>query len=129
MVIFDFKELKKASDRTGIALIDLLIYSKSGRLPKTLRSKLLQVNKQKILAGHSFLLNESVLADLTISPEYIEQYITLAAKRSYTLYKMYRYKRLPLSMYPDLNRNVIKYNPLLKCTDTELVFLPEEDIN
>lgn len=129
MVIFNYDELQKASAKLKIPSLDILIYCKSGKVPKNKRSKFLYVDKVKILQGHSFLLNEYELTKTGRPQEYIDQYLFLAAKRSYSMYKMYKYKRLPLSLYPDLNKEAIKYNPLLKCTSSELVFLPEESID
>lgn len=125
MVIFDYVQLQKAAEVTKLPMLSVLSYCKSNRIPKRSNSKLMQVNKQKVLAGYSFIINPTGLMNSKVPTEYVEQYITLAAKRSYSLYKMYGYKNLPLSMYPDLNQSAIKFNPLLKCTDTELVFLLE----
>lgn len=129
MVIFNYEELQKAANKSGLSNLEVLLYCKGNKLPKNKRSKYLFIDKNKVLQGHSFLLNEVELTKQGRPQEYIDQYLFLAAKRSYSLYKMYKYKRLPLSLYPDLNIEAIKYNPLLKCTNNELVFLPEESMD
>lgn len=123
--MFDINELIKAAKITGTGLGPTLKYCASGKIPKNNRSKYLQVQKHKVMFGPSFLVNEGVLSNNSIQ-EYLDQYILLAARRSFSMYKLCGYTRLALDMYPDLNKRAIKYNPLLKLTDTELVFLPDE---
>jgi hypothetical protein len=78
------------------------------------------------MVGSSFLLNPEPLFKSNVDVLYIMQYIKLAAKRDYSLYKYYGVKSLPLSYFPDINLGVIKTNPLLKITPTEIFFEYEE---
>ena len=78
------------------------------------------------MVGSSFLLNPEPLFSSKVDVLYIMQYIKLAAKRDYWLYKQYGVKSLPLSYFPDINLGVIKTNPLLKITPTEIFFAYEE---
>ena len=48
--------------------------------------------------------------------------------RDYNLYKQYRYKKLNLSYYPDLDYSAIAPNPLLTIDNNELSFKHEESI-
>lgn len=79
------------------------------------------------LVGSSFLLNPSQLfADKTTDISYIAQYIRLAGRRDYTLYKMYGHKYLDLSYFLDIDINSIKTNPLLNITQNKIYFKYEE---
>jgi hypothetical protein len=80
------------------------------------------------LSGNSFILNpKPILADRPITDvEFIVQYVKLAARRDYTYYKHFGIKTLPLSYFPDINYNAIKYNPLFKIENNQLFFYYEE---
>lgn len=78
--------------------------------------------------GGSYLLNpEKILNDTITDPIFIYQYLSLAAKRDYSFYKLYGVKSLPLDYYPDLNLGSIRHNPLLNVTKTEIKFQYEEN--
>lgn len=75
------------------------------------------------ISGNSFILNlETLLEDKSTDIVHKVQYLKLAAYRDYTLYKQYRYTGLQRSYYPDLNVDAIKHNPLLKITQSEILF-------
>ena len=78
------------------------------------------------MVGSSFLVNPEPLFKSKVDILYIIQYIKLAARRDYGLYKYYGILSLPLSYFPDINLGVIKTNPLLKITPTEIFFEYEE---
>lgn len=79
------------------------------------------------LTGSSFILNPEPLFKIKkLEIVYIIQYIRLAARRDYFLYKQYNVKSLDLSFFPDLNYSAIKYNPLLKIENNQLLFYYEE---
>ena len=78
------------------------------------------------LAGRSFLLNPDSLFKSKTDTAYIVQYIKLAARRDYTLYKHYKVTSLQLSYYPDIDLVAIKTNPLLSITGSEIHFLYED---
>lgn len=80
-----------------------------------------------LLQGKSFLLNpQDLFEDKSTDPAYIAQYIRLAARRSYVLYKLYNFRGLDLSFYPDLDTSKITHNPLLKIANNKLHFKYEE---
>lgn len=81
----------------------------------------------KRLVGKSFLLNPKplFLKPKGIDKLYIIQYIQLAGRRDYSMYKLYGVKTLPLSFYPDLNYQAIKNNPLLKIENNQITFIYE----
>lgn len=89
--------------------------------------KLLKAGLRDKLKGKSFLLHPSdILNDVTTDILYIYQYLVLAAKRDYSLYKLYGVKSLPLAYYPDINLGSIRNNPLLEVTNNEIQFKYEE---
>lgn len=90
-------------------------------------NKILKDGLRSKLKGYSFLLQPSKLfEDKTTDILYVYQYILLAARRDYSLYKLYGLKSLPLAHYPDINLGSIRNNPLLIVTKTEIQFKYEE---
>jgi predicted RNA-binding protein associated with RNAse of E/G family len=57
---------------------------------------------------------------------YKAQYIRLAGRRDYAIYKYYGHKYLDLSYYLDINLDTIKNNPLTKITENKIYFKYEE---
>lgn len=80
-----------------------------------------------LTAGTSYLLNPAdFFNDKSTDNIYKAQYIRLAGRRDYSLYKAYNIKTLDLNMYPDLNLQVIRSNPLLTIANKQLKFKYEE---
>lgn len=106
-------------------LLALLLHHYNG---KTIPSKYDKYPPSRVsLVGHSFLLNpRDFFLDKNTDILYKIQYLKLAAMRDYLLYKMYKYKALQTSFYPDLNHDGIKHNPLLQITPTEIHFKYEK---
>lgn len=79
------------------------------------------------LVGTSFLLNPEPILQRPKGVDilFIKQYVELAARRDYSLYKLYGYKVLPLSYFPDINQQAINNNPLLNIENNELQFYYE----
>ena len=119
-LFFNFKNLEKEAKCNPIKMVELLTAFKNKRI-------LIPRLKQK-LVGSSFLLNpDALLNDKTTDILYIYQYLSLAAKRDYSLYSLYGMKSLPLSYYPDLlGLDSIKTNPLLVTTKSEINFKYED---
>jgi hypothetical protein len=91
--------------------------------------KLLKKHYEQNLAkyiGSSFLLNCNDLLSDNNDSLFKLQYLQLAAKRNYGMYKMFHVKTLDLSLYPDLIYKTIILNPLLTITGNEMHFLYEE---
>ncbi len=78
------------------------------------------------LIGSSYLLNPEPLFKTNVDIHYVLQYIKLAGRRDYGLYKHYGSKTLQLNYFPDIDMESIKHNPLLKITKTEITFLFED---
>lgn len=90
-------------------------------------NRILKYGLKRKLVGNSFLLNaKEILNDKNTDILYIYQYILLAARRDYYLYKLYGVRTLPLSYYPDIDKSTIVHNPLLKIQNNEIYFKYEE---
>lgn len=77
--------------------------------------------------GKSFLLKPIKLFDKRLSDVYVSQYIQLAGRRSYSLYRDYGLSYLDLTIYPDLIMKNIKNNYLLNIVDDKIYFKYEEE--
>ncbi len=119
-LFFNLKNLEKEAKGNPVKMIELLKAFKNKRI-------LIPRLKQK-LVGSSFLLNaDALLNDNTTDILYIYQYLSLAAKRDYSLYSLYGIKYLPLSHFPDLvGLDSIRTNPLLVTNKTEIHFKYED---
>lgn len=120
-LFFDMQKLETESCNNPEKMITMLFYHwKKPIIPVKGASK-------QPLNGYSFMLNPAkFFGDNTTDILYRVQYLKLIAKRDYLLYKEYKYKALQLSMYPDINIQAIKHNPLLVVTKTEIKFKYEE---
>lgn len=79
------------------------------------------------MLGSSYLRNpEPLLSDMLTDPSYIAQYIRLAARRSYMLFKVYGVKYLDLSSFPEVDISQISHNPLLTIAQNKVYFKHEE---
>lgn len=120
-IFFNFDNLIKEAKndtRRFLSLLNILYHKK---LPSK-KSGIRIINSN--LNGKSYILNLKDILEVanTVDSSYIIQYVELCSKRDYNLYRLYNYKNLQLSMYPDLNLEVIKHNPLLNITNTEIQF-------
>jgi hypothetical protein len=96
----------------------------SGKLiPKNSRDRVIAQN----LVGHSFILNAASLFSDTCDIAYKAQYIRLAGRRDYSLYKLYRVTYLDLSFFKDIDLDAIKHNPLLTITNNKIYFKYENN--
>jgi hypothetical protein len=95
-------------------------------VPKNAKEKYKPLSKS--LYGSSFLSKpEPFFEDTTTDIIWRIQYLKVAAKRDYTLYKLYRLTHLDRTFVPDLNINAIQANPLLIITDKNIYFKYEEN--
>ena len=123
-LFFNLQTLETQSLNDANKFMAMLEYHYSKRLP----SKYSKYLPSKVpLNGTSYLLNPLALfSDKSTDILYKLQYIKLAGRRDYSLYKLYKYKALQLSYYPDIIYDTIKHNPLLIITQTEITFKYEE---
>jgi hypothetical protein len=123
VLFFNLSTLEEQSCNDSIKFIGMLWYHYSKRLP----TRYSKVKPSKVsLTGNSFLLSPGPLFTDNADILYKVQYVKLAARRDWNLYKQYKYKSLQTSYFPDIKYDSIKYNPLLKITPTEISFKYEE---
>ena len=124
-LFFNLETLEAQSCNNTEQFLSMLEFHYSKRLPANHFTKL---KPSKVsLAGTSFLLNPlDFFKDKSTDPIFKIQYVKLAARRDYNLFKQYGYKSLQTSYFPDIKYDSIKYNPLLKITPTEISFKYEE---
>lgn len=92
-----------------------------------LRASNVALRSQVPLVGYSFLLNpKSFFEDKHTDAVYKVQYLKLAGRRDYNLYKQYKYTGLQTSFFPDLAMDNLKHNPLLTIKPTEILFKYEK---
>lgn len=123
MLFFDLQKLE-ALCKGDTRLLQAALHSYYYKIPKKGRlSKIYSTN----LSGKSFFLNPvAILNDKTTDPSYIVQYIRLAGRRDYAMYKIYHVKYLDLSFYPEIDIANIKHNPLLTIAQNKVHFKYEE---
>lgn len=119
-LFFDLKKLEEQAGTDSNKFMHMLYYHHTKAMVNRWNSKLIS---KVPLHGSSFILNpETLFKDKSVDILYKIQYIKLAARRDYTLYKQYKYKGLQTSYYPDLAMDAIKHNPLLEIKPTEILF-------
>lgn len=117
---FNLRKLEEASCNDSNTFMLMLWYHFTKRPPKN--NKHLRFT-QTDLRGNSFLLNPApIFTDQSTDILFKVQYIKLAARRDYLLYKQYKYAGLQTSFFPDLVYDSLKYNPLLEIKPTEILF-------
>ncbi len=123
-LFFDLNKLEDQSCNDPTKFLYMLYYYWT-KAPLNKENRFVQ---SKIsLAGHSYILNPSDLFyDQQTDELFKVQYIKLAARRDYSLYRQYNYCRLQTSYFPDLKIDSIKSNPLLDIKQTEIIFKYEE---
>ena len=124
LLFFNLDALEQEAGTDSEKFLWLLYYHHTKAIPKSRNSK--YKPSKTNLTGTSWLLKPDPLFELSIDNNYIVQYIKLAARRSYSFYKFYGIKTLDRSLFPDLNLENIKTNPLLKITNNLIYFKYEE---
>jgi hypothetical protein len=119
ILFFNWKNLEKEANSNPTKMLQLLkVFYNDG---------ILKAGQKAKLKGYSFLLNpDDLFKDKSTDILYIYQYLFLAAKRDYSLYKVYGVKYLPLAQYTDIDCNLIKHNPILQIDNKNIFFKYEE---
>lgn len=101
-----------------------LFYTKK-QIPKNGYTKVKPIRN---LIGNSYLINpDGFFADNITDIIYKSQYIQLAGRRDYSLYKLFNVKYLDLSYFKDIDLDNIKTNPLINITQNKIYFKYEEN--
>lgn len=122
-LFFDIQKLEKQAKGSDLKFLEILEnHYQISSLKKSSFKKFKSIN------GTSYLLNPQALFTLSrsIDISYIVQYVRLAAKRLYNDYAMFNEIGLNITFYPDIDLNLLKYNPLLKITNKYIYFKFEE---
>ena len=120
MLFFDILTLEANTQCNPQQMLDKLYLHYTKKLiPKSHSSAKPIAN----LVGNSFLVNpKDLFADKTTDIIYKSQYIQLAGRRDYSLYKYYQQKHLDLTYFQDLDTSIISHNPLLTIDKNKLHF-------
>lgn len=120
-LFFNIQILNELAGDDPNKFLALLEYHRNGGIAKSKYSKYKPATKS--LAGGSFLLNpDRLFSDKSTDILFKVQYIKLAARRDYALWKFHKYKGIQLSYYPDINIEAAKHNPLLIVTSDQINF-------
>lgn len=120
-LFFNIQLLEELSCNDPYKFMALLEYHRNGNIAKSKYSKYKPATKS--LSGNSFILNpDRLFSDKTTDILFKLQYVKLAARRDFALYKFHGYKGIQLSYYPDINIEAAKQNPLLIVTSKEINF-------
>ena len=127
ILFFNLQTLETKTQVDPKKLVETLRLHYLGKVaPKNVRDLVKPLNN---LVGTSFLLNAKALfEDKTTDIIYKAQYIRLAGRRDYLLYKLYGYTHLDLSYFLDIDVNKIQHNPLLTITENKIYFKYEEKL-
>jgi hypothetical protein len=125
-LLFNLENLEKLTKNDPVYFVKALEYwHNKVYIPKNASQKYKPL-KQSI-HGNSFLVNpDDLFSDKLTDVLYIVQYIKLAARRSYAMYKLYGRVDLDLSFLPDINIQNIKHNNLLTIKNNYLHFKYED---
>jgi len=125
-LFFNIEVLEKETDGDSEYLIFALErWYKKHTIPINARQKYKPLKKS--LSGSSFLLNpDKFFKDRNTDVMFRVQYLKLAARRDYTLYKLYGLKSLDLSFFPNINLQLIEANPLLSIIKNNIHFKYED---
>lgn len=118
-LFFNLELLESETNCDPKLMLNTLERHFTGKLiPKNIRDRVITRN----LVGHSFLLNAASLFDDTSDIAYKVQYVRLAGRRDYSLYKLYGASYLDLSYFKDIDLDAIKHNPLLNIQQNKIYF-------
>jgi len=127
-LFFNLGLLEREAANDPDKFIALLTYHHYGSIPSSSKTK--YKPSKYSLKGTSFLLNpDPVLLNHSYDSAFRTQYVMLAGRRDYLLYKIYGVAALNRSFFPDLNIEKIKNNPLLIIETNQIKFKFEEIAN
>lgn len=125
-LFFNLEVLEREAAGDPDKFLALLTYHHRGSIPLSSKSK--YKPSKTSLKGGSYLLNPDPVLNLeNIDPGYRTQYVRLAGRRDWFLYKTYGVITLDRSFFPDLLIDKIKNNPLL-IIETNLIKFKYEEI-
>lgn len=126
-LLFNIETLERETKYNPEYLIVALEHYYNGKtIPANVYEKYKPLKKS--LKGNSFLVNPlELFNDKTTDITYKAQYLRLAGRRDYLLYRQYGIKYLDLSYLPEVSIEAIKLNPLLTINNNIVKFKYEEN--
>ncbi len=127
LVIFNYSRLQSEAVRlktNSIVLLKALLY-----MSKNTKEEHLRVNARVrgIFEGHNFLLNPKGLIDAPQDLAYKLMYLQLTSLRSYTNYKLFKYRHVELDLWPDMELDLVRLNPLVEVIGNHSLVFPLEE--
>ena len=124
-LFFNLEKIQKHSGKDIFKFLALLEYHWNRKPPP----KRFKINLLESYPGNNYLLNPGPLFISNVDALYKIQYIKLAARRDWFMFKTYGVKTLDLKYYPDIDLTKINHNPLLQITNNTIKFKFEEFYN
>ncbi len=115
IIFFNLENIERASKYQEHKMLEILNDMAKGKVLQT------------TMYGRSFLRNFEEMYRQRVDILFKAQYVHLAARRSYSNYKLLGQLSLDLSYYPEISKDVIKTNPLIKISNNQVNFLFEEN--
>lgn len=121
-LFFNLSKLEKEAGSSSLKFLDIL---------KKYHDKKPTVVASAPIHNSSFLLNPIPIISRYEKEDvnFYVQYVKLAARRDYTLYKYHGVTYLDTSFFPDLAYHSIRNNPLIHLVNNKLYFKYEEIYN
>lgn len=116
---FDLETFEKLCQKDVVYAINVLEKASKKRIGKTPKET---KDIRAVSNGNSFILNIKPLLANKYSPIDKAQYIKLAGRRDYFLYRQTGLKDLLISYYPDVLYDNLKYNQLLSINTETIKF-------
>lgn len=117
-MFFNIHALESVASDNSEKFIALLEYHYRGAIIAKKKAKYRPIR----LIGNSFLLNPAPIFNSNDSLNHKVQYIRLAARRDYTLYKHYNIAYLDLSFFPDIDTNKLVGNNIVRIVGDRVEF-------
>lgn len=122
MIFFNLEILEEDTKcNPEYLVVALEKFWKGTRYPKNVHEK--HKPLKRLSAGSGFLINPAdFFKDKSVDIGYRAQYIRLAGRRNFLLYKTHGITYLDLSLYPDIHLDALKHNPLLTIANKQIYF-------
>jgi hypothetical protein len=122
---YSFEKLTKLANYKPYDTLSLLEAYCTRTKPRLYISKKALVPPK--IHGDSWLIHPyRLISSQSAEDAYKYQYLALASKRDYTLYLTYKVAHLPISFFPDIQLEKIRFNPLLTISNNNIHFKYEE---
>ena len=121
-LFFDLTKIEKEASSSSTKFLDML---KAYHEKKHLNGASAPTSKTSFLLNPTPVISRYEKEDVS----FYVQYVKLAGRRDYTLYKYHGVTYLDTSFFPDLAYGNIQSNPLIKLVNNKIYFKYEEIYN